>query len=585
MSVLPILDFRAPWWLLLALQPALVSLLQWRAGQRLSHYAEAAVRPWAIARQGGGASHISYTTWVIWALLAVAAAGPRLPMTTQEKAASHDFDIYLVLDVSASMRANDIGPTRLGRAKLEIYDLLRRLRGEHVALLAFAGTPALIAMPTDDSQALRYALGQLGPGLFDAPGSDLGGALSLVRHIATARSRPAAVVVFSDLESSLLSGGVGDRTRQAVRALRAIHVPFYGLEIASTSGAVVLSPQGSPLRYQGADVLSRPDTEGFRELLALTGGAVVAVADGDGDWQAIYDKGIAQLPGAARDVKKIAAWRELYAWFLAPALLLILTAHLPKRLPSVRVQAAVFAIVALGILFFPAPPLHAASLSSAYSAYQSKRYAAAQAAYREIPGFNGRMGEGAAAYRRADYVFAIQQYTQALRLSETNAQRADALFNLGNSLARAGQLRAAIDAYSDVLRYRPGDVASVKNLAVVTAAARTMPATNAESLGIPGRRGTALSDSNFSAIDDKPVFMDPGAPDRAPSTRESGQRATGARSAVQNLVSKSGARTKPPYEVAAKKLEMIRDRPQELQQAFIRRDAREFGSEIAMPPW
>lgn len=583
MNALLAMDFRAPWWLLIALQPAFIALLQWRVKQRLSHYAEAAVRPWAIV-QGGGAGRASYSAWIVWALLAIAAAGPRWPVTAQEKAATHDFDIYIVLDVSSSMNATDIAPARLARAELEIYDLIGRLRGEHVALVAFAGTPAVIAMPTADMNVLRHSLGLLSPKLFEVPGSDLGGALNLVRDLAATRARPAAVVLLSDLESSLLSGGVGDRTRQAVRALRVVGVPVYALEVASASGATVLSPEGTPLRYQGSAVLSRPDTEGFRELLA-PGGALVTVADGESDWLAIYDRGIAQLPGAPRDVKKITAWRQLYAWFLAPALLLMLSSHVLTRRPRVHARPAILAIAALGVLYFPSPALHATSLSSAYSAYQAKRYAAAQAAYRQIPGFNGRMGEGASAYRRADYMFAIQQYTQALRLSETNAQRADALFNLANSLAMAGQFSAAMDAYSDVLRYRPGDRASVKNLAVVTAAARAVPAADSASVGIPGRRGTALSDEDFNSIDDKPVFMEPGPPDRAPLTRESADRAAGARSVVEDLSSRFATQQKPPYEVAAKKLELIKDRPQELQQAFIRRDAREFGGEIAMPPW
>lgn len=522
--------------------------------------------------------------WLTWILLAIAAAGPRTPLDARQAGVGHNLDIYVVLDMSASMNATDIAPSRLARAKLEIDDLLRRLHGERVALVAFSGSPAVIAMPTRDQALLRYYLGILHGGLFDVPGSDLGGALQLVRGMIEAQHRPAAVVLLSDLDASLLSGISGDRIRGALDAIRTSRTPTFALQTASYLGSMVLTARGQPLSDRGGTVISRPDAESFRELLAPTGGAVVTVADGDGDWRALYDRNIAKQPGAQRPAKGVITWRDWYAWFLAPALLLMLASgKLPAIRPAGRALPSVF--LGAGLLFFAMPPAHANALASAYDAYRTKRYAAAEAAYRTIAGFTGRMGEGAAAYRRRNYRFAADQFTRALRLAETEAQRADALFNLGNSLAQSGQLVSAIDAYRDVLRYRPGDAASIANLAMVSAAARAAPRRNPQNAGIPGRRGIALSDAKFDSIDDKPVAMDIDPPDPAPTSREARQRALDASAAQarERVTKRRGQRAS--LDAAAKKLEMIQDHPQALQQALIRRDAKEYSGDVTMPPW
>ena len=309
------LDWRAPWWGLLALQPLLLRVWTLRRRQRLEAYADAHLQPWAVGPRPSLSPGPALAYGLAWLLLAAAAAGPRLPLLADAAGRlvpDHQSSLYVLLDLSESMAETDIAPTRQIRARLELDDWLARLSGERVGLIVYAGSAGVLLPPTDDSAVFRRALGLAEPGLIEARGTRLDAALELAGHqlqAATTRSR--AILLLSDCAAEGLSGAAGDAVRTAARKLARQGIPVFVFGVGS-------APLG--LTEAGNAAARRPmDVATCQDLARLTGGRFALVANRGA-------AALAALVGTRGDPprrEQARAWRELYPWLLAPALALL----------------------------------------------------------------------------------------------------------------------------------------------------------------------------------------------------------------------------------------------------------------------
>jgi Ca-activated chloride channel family protein len=580
------LEWRAPWWSLVALQPLAVKLLMRLRRQRLLRYAEPHLLPWATrgGLKTGEDLRLRWLTGAFWLLLACALAGPRLaidptPDARQAATPRHEMDVMVVLDVSPSMRAQDIKPDRLARAKLKLVDLTTRLRGERVGLIAFSGQAGLVMPLTQDTHLMNYFLDQAQPDLFEEKGTDLGDALDLARTYLQAQPAASrAILLVTDADVNSLSGAAGNAALAATRALKDAHIPLFILGVGTEQGAPIPLPDGGVAEDQGNPVISRLDKSGFASLAASDGGTFAQLSDGDGDLSAVYDRGILTLPAKKRASAPGRTWRELYPFALVPALILFFLMQGQRRR-----WAAAIATTALLATSAQAQTNGAdvAGWQDAYDAYRKGDYLLAQHLYDARAGFAARMGEGAAAYRRKDYVYAVRQFTAALLAAEGPDQRADALFNLGNSEFMAGSRTAALDAFQGVLRYRPKDEKARANLAHVTSLMRPGAARGGE--GIPGRHGHGLGEG-ANANEEAPMGMEE-EKEKPQVLVEKGAGLDDAERA--RTIGKGGGRTvaaNAGLRAAQKKLELIQDHPRMLIKHLITQDR---GDETAqdLKPW
>lgn len=570
------IEWRAPAWMLLALMPLLFNALAiWRR-QQWTRYAEPHLQAWALregaARQGSPIRVVS--VWAFWMLLACALAGPRLPLDAvdNKRQTRHDMDLMIVLDVSASMAATDIAPTRLARAKLKLQDLLTQLHGERVGLIVYAGEAGVLLPLTHDMAAFEQSLALADGTLFAARGSHLAAALDLARRNLNYPQRSRAIFLMSDSETSSLSGAAGEAVVQATRALDQARIPIYLLMLASDDGGIVPDVQDNPLQ-QNIQTISRPDRASYRALIAPGGGRVAQVSDDGRDLKALYTQGILNMPASTNPTDKTRSWHELFTYPLALALLLLLLNHLRWS------KRGVIAVAALaGSAGVQADD---ALWREAYTAYGQKQYLLAQQHYRELSGYQARMGEGAAAYRRKDFLYANRQFTQALLQAKNAAERADALFNLGNSFFYAGNLRAAADAFAGVLRYRAEDARAAENLARVRNKLMARNAISPQQDGIPGRKGRGLGQSVNNAESAR------GMEEKKDETRLLGSLdvpdAASAKATGQMAV-KRPSEVNADRRAALKKLELLSDQRVQTFKQMLKQDAsNEMPAE--MPPW
>lgn len=600
-SELQQLQWRFPWGaLLVALLPLLLGWLARRQQQQLARYADAALLPWAVLKSAPGVP-TNGRRWIellAWGLLALAAAGPRLPValpggSEEGPARPHVIDLMVVLDVSASMAATDVAPDRLTRARLELADLLQRLHGERTGLLLYAGQAGVLLPPTDDKALFERALAQAGADLLAAPGSDVAQALRLAGQAlrvddGAPASRSRAVLLVSDAESSTLDGAAGEAVQQAVQqavqALRTEGIPLFVLVMASRQGTTVLLPDGARAMQDGVPFISRPALGAWRRLAGNTGGALALVRDGGADWDALYDEGLARLPGTAVADTEARDWRELFMWPLALALFLLLFCLLP---PGTRHVAPLGMLLALwlgggGVL----PRAEAADVLGARATTASTAQAAAQAwrdgqwqqalpLFERQGGYAGHMGAGAAAWKLRDPVTAARHFSQALLLARHDGERDDALYNLGNAHYVQGRWFSAAQAWRAVLLSRPGDARAAANLAHAEAQLAKRAGGAPMRSDLRGRRGFVAEgrvgvDDGSSAQDESLLLSD------LPQMPRSTGRidATGAQ-----LNSVPGAGGAPMVAVDPQrlqsglvKLERLEDRKRELLRGLLKQD-------------
>lgn len=455
---------RAPAWLLLLPLPWLLSRRRGGAADAGSGFADPHLLKWLIV--GPAATRGARAARLAWLLIVVAASGPYLPRVddTPRRAGA---DIAVVMDISPSMAADDVGPTRLGRAVLELRDLISRLGDDRVALVVYSAYAYRILPLTHDLDLLDYYADALDPGLTRRHGSNLAQALEYAgRALDGTHGRGRAVVVFSDGETEDRTGALA-----AAERLKERGIPVFALGIGSTAGAPVPGAGGF-LRTDEGIVISRPDRALLAELARRSGGEYADASADDRDRDRLAD-GLAALRRGAADTRPARTGYPLHPWLLAAAFALLMWSGVRRRPAS---GAALCLFIAAGAGLLPGAG-HAAPWEeqAAYDALMKGDNAAAAARYGEIDDYTGWLGRGTAYYRQQRWEEALAAFTVAAERAGDAGERASALYNQGTTLARLGRYAEAERALERSLRLRPNHARAQLNLNLVRRAALPPP--------------------------------------------------------------------------------------------------------------
>lgn len=579
------LQWQWPWAFLLMLIPLTFALLALRHQNRLLDYAEPALRPWVLLdRQHTGIGR-TFLHAAAWLCLAAALAGPRLPVESPNSATPtrHDVRVMALLDVSDSMHAADITPSRFERARLKLHDLPDVLAGESLGLAIFAGTAGMVMPPSGDPAVFRYALEHSEHLLDDAPGSELATALdAAARGLPNIGESARAILLISDGETDMVRG---NEVLQAVEKLREAGIPLFVLGLGTPQGAPIPNGAGGFQQLNDQPFQSRMDSSALAEMAQRTGGVFVPVSDGDDDLRtlakAIHALPSHPAPGTSR------TWIELFYWPLLLGLGLLLLAYMPRF--SFKAQHAVLlptcyllahGLFITGLVFTPdvqaATQPSVASPSAAYAAWQRGDFVQAQLLYARLPGVPARMGEGAAAYRRGDFNHAAQAFTSAWLLSDSDPARANALYNLGNAELQAGRSERAVAAYEQVLHLHPDDENAATNLWLAQQQAEQKRMKKSRPEDPPGRKPTDFARYNEDVTPDFPPDDTPSGGDLSAGGSGAGEKRPAGEPAALNL-------SEADRLAAEKKMELLDDQPAPAWRAMLRRDTPERKSEGL--PW
>jgi len=252
------------------------------------------------------------------AFLALALTGPVRGYTARS-VQRRGLDLVVCIDTSRSMLVRDLRPDRLTRAKREVGGLIERLRGDRVALVAFAGDARDISPLTHDRTTLRELLERINTDENIKGGTDLGAALNHALQLFDGRSGAhEAIVMLTDGED--LEGHGLEAAKTA--AERGIHVYIVGM--ASEGGGKIpqLDAEGRESFVKdegGQEVVSALSGSTLAEIAHATGGEYVAATRSATPLEELYIARINRLEGRELDGGVEYVPHDRYQWFLAAA--------------------------------------------------------------------------------------------------------------------------------------------------------------------------------------------------------------------------------------------------------------------------
>ncbi|HUQ52422.1 MAG TPA: VWA domain-containing protein [Gammaproteobacteria bacterium] len=433
--------FLRPYWLLLAPVGAWLiwQLLRGRAdGGGWRTVVDASLRPHVLAepevlRDSRLALLAALAAWV---LAVVGLAGPaweRLPVP----AFRSDEALVVALDLSRSMDAADVEPSRLARAKLKLLDLLERRAAGQTALVVFSTHAFTVTPLTTDTRTIASLVSAVDTNIMPTQGGSLAaGMMKAAMLLEQTGLTRGDILLITDSEVApedvdLAGDLAGDGYRVSV------------LAVGTDQGAPIPQPEGGFVTdSNGQVVIPQLDAPSLQRLAATGGGRYAALAPNDRDLDTLF-------PAASPlDVTLEEAAGEQYeadVW-LDRGLVLVVVLLPLLALSFRRGWICVFALVFLA----PLPRAQAFEWQDLWQRPDQRgvRALEAQEAQRAAELFENPEWRSAAQYRAEQF--------EASAASLTNIDSAEGHYNRGNALAKAGQLPAAIAAYDRALELNPG---------------------------------------------------------------------------------------------------------------------------------
>ncbi len=244
-------------------------------------------------------------------------------------------DLVVALDASKSMLARDVQPSRLDRARLELTTLLDELKGDRVALVAFAGDAFIQSPLTSDYSAVKLFLRAVEPDQMPQGGSNIGDALRLSKQLLENADRGAkekVIVLLSDGED--LVGEVDE----AVAELKRANIQVLTVGVGSEQGEPipVYNRRGEFVDYKkdssGETVITRMDRTGLSAIADATGGAFYYQPRGVAMAQVV--ERIDQMQKSELESRLFVRYGERFQVFAVPGLVLLMLGML--LMPSAR---------------------------------------------------------------------------------------------------------------------------------------------------------------------------------------------------------------------------------------------------------
>jgi len=256
-------------------------------------------------------------------LIAVGLANPQIGTRLQE-VKQEGVDIFIALDVSLSMKAEDIRPNRLEKAKFEIRNLIHRLGGDRLGLIVFAGE-AFVQFPlTSDYSAANLFLDVIDVDAVPTPGTSIGTAVRrALESFDFDDPTTKVLVIISDGENT-----EGDAD-EAAKEAGAKGVLVYAIGLGSPGGAPipVTNAAGQQVDFKrdraGQVVVTKLDEGALEEIVAAGRGKYYRGTNTQDELEAIYND-INALQKREFGVKQFTDYEDRFQVFLIGALLLLL---------------------------------------------------------------------------------------------------------------------------------------------------------------------------------------------------------------------------------------------------------------------
>ncbi|MFT5396743.1 MAG: Ca-activated chloride channel family protein [Gammaproteobacteria bacterium] len=437
--------FIRPYWFI-ALIPLII--LVWMLAKRHlvnKHWesvCDPALLPYILVGRTGVKKYTNISLFGFVSLLMVfALAGPsweRLPEPVFEKESA----LVIAMDLSYSMYADDIKPSRLERARFKISDLLDLRQEGQTALIVYAGDAFTVTPLTDDIKTIKSQLNALTPQIMPSPGSSADIALEKAAELLKqAGNSEGHILLVTDEVDSQLDKAFSKTKRRGYK------VSLLG--IGTEEGAPVKLGDSGFLKDKAGTIVIPKLNQGVLRLLASSGGGYYETSQlGDGDIERLnrlFNSGLEKTNETASQFETD-RWREFGPWLI---LLILPIVAFGFRRGYLALFVCVLIQTPDDVMAFEWDDLWLNKNQQAMRALNSEQAELAS----EL--FNNKEWKAAANYRKGDFA------TVEELLNEHEDTRS--IYNRANAMAKQGRYEDAIAAYDEVLESKPEHADAIFN--------------------------------------------------------------------------------------------------------------------------
>ena len=443
--------FLRPEWLLALIPLALLTFVHFKQKANTSAWSkicDSHLLQHLLVNQGKQSSQTPL--WLLacaWILTTIALAGPTWSKLEQPLFRSEDA-LVIVLDLSRSMDANDISPSRLNLTKFKLIDLLKKQQEGKTGLIVYAAEPYVVAPLTDDADTIISQVPALETALMPKQGSRADLALQKAKDLMKQSGVPQGhiLLVTDGIESS-------PNALQIAKDLKQRNIKTSVLAVGTTEGAPVPISSGGFLKDNtGAIVIPQLDPLSLQDLANIGGGLYQTISSDKRDINRLspYFSAQGNIDDAEDKKQTSDMWKEQGPWLV---LLILPLAALAFR----RGWIAVF----FAALLLPPQPSYAFEWQDLWLTPNQQAAKAIEQQDSETAAklFEDQRWKGSALYRQENYEQAAQHFA--------NFNDPDSHYNRANALARAGQLQEALDAYDEALKQAPSHEDALFNRNIV----------------------------------------------------------------------------------------------------------------------
>ncbi len=257
-----------------------------------------------------------------FALIIISLLGPSFGEASRE-IKSVGKDIFLCIDLSESMNAFDIQPTRLEKVKFELKNIVEAFSSDRIGLIMFSNEAFMQCPLTYDNNALNLFIQTLNTSLVPSSGTDFGPPLEMaLKKLAAeesndSRQKAEVVVLISDGED------FGDDTDEAIEKIEDRGVRLFSLGVGTEKGSRIRTKNGFKRNRSGEEVISQLNSESLRRLAVQTDGKYFEINEKRNDVERLINA-IKAIEGELKETRKIKAEDNKYYYFLSAGLALLI---------------------------------------------------------------------------------------------------------------------------------------------------------------------------------------------------------------------------------------------------------------------
>lgn len=399
-----------------------------------------------------------------FALLGFALAGLVKPDGTQ-KINRKGIDIMVAIDVSKSMLAQDVQPSRLERAKQLISKIIANAPEDKIGLVIFAGR-AYLQMPlTVDHEAAKMFLATASPDDVPTQGTVISDALKMCYSTFNLKEKTyKAIILISDGE---------DHDNDAIKISRQIGkegIMINTVGIGSPQGAPIMDPETNTYKTddKGNTVITKLNQEELSKIAENGNGIYQLYSNTDEVAKNIKNK-LSGIGQATVSDTSYESFSQYFQYILAIAFILFLIEFFISEKKKMKGKISVIAIIFLlmGSAAFSQNPKN--EIIKGNEAYKNNDYDAAENSYRDAlkiadNNSTATYNLGNALYKKDNTDEAVKSYDITIEYSKDNATKEKAYYNKGVAYQNAKKLPECINAYENALMLDPTDEEARQNL-------------------------------------------------------------------------------------------------------------------------